>query len=402
MQTNSNLAKVQWRGRSRTGFLIGFSLLIVALPMSFAISLGQTPRQGSTDSANSTIGAIDGLPGPTEARPLNMPNQCLHALMMETIVDDPSVRLSAMQRLDWLKRIKAFGDLRHTEPLERTSLFAGDGDSGPNLIDVRKPAEPAQPVQGWVVVEEKDPLPRNDAAPPPPTAPPQPAPIAQVNADPPHLPSEGPPAVVPPAPPRVPTEGPPAVVQSSQPRVEMPVGDLPPIAINVAAAMNSAPPAAPQVEQPKAGPVQQLPQPRPLNPFDPTQIQFSPLGKTPQPNEKVIQKFDKYVTGFGDPENTLDLVQGRARLLTLSTTPKRIQIADETMVNASLVGTKEITLLGKTVGATTLSLWFPSAEDKTKEVVLHYLVRVFPDPEEYERLKRKYKARRTRNQPDLP
>ena len=193
--------------------------------------------------------------------------------------------------------------------------------------------------------------------------------------------------------PQVPVQAQTPAVQPAERPFEIAQGSLPPVEMKDPGPLTPVAVAVQPAEQPKVGPViPLLPQPRPLNPFDPIQVQYSALGKTPQPDAKVLKKFGQYVTDFGDPENTLDLVQGRTRLMMLTGTPKRIQIADESMVSANLIGTKDITLLGKTVGSTTLSLWFPSVDDKTKEVVLHYLVRVWPDPEEEERLRRKYKA----------
>ena len=73
-------------------------------------------------------------------------------------------------------------------------------------------------------------------------------------------------------------------------------------------------------------------------------------------------------------------------------TPRRVQVSDESVVTAALFGTTELTLLGKSIGTTVLNLWFPSADEKNKEVVLSYLVQVFPDPTEKKRLEAKYRA----------
>jgi pilus assembly protein CpaC len=206
-------------------------------------------------------------------------------------------------------------------------------------------------------------------------------------------------------PPPMPVQSRAALVPPPELVVENAGGNTMPITVTVPTSMEQVQPAPQPFELPKPTPqpfelpkpglhpvdhpkpalvLPQLPPPRRLNPLE--------VGRTPQPDAKELQKFGEYVIGMGDPTNTLDLVQNRARLMILSRTPKRIQIADDTIVTHDLIGTKEITLLGKTVGATTMSLWFPSVDDKNKEVVLHYLVRVHPDPEEIERLRRKYKA----------
>jgi pilus assembly protein CpaC len=145
--------------------------------------------------------------------------------------------------------------------------------------------------------------------------------------------------------------------------------------------------------KPAPEPIDLLPKPRPVAPMDaaqvgplPVEIQPAPLGAAPHPTAKELEEFGKYIKGFGDPTNTLDLIKGRSRLMMLKATPKRIQISDESIASTALFGATELTILGKTQGTTVLNLWFPSAEDKNKDVVLSYLVRVFPDPAEKQRL----------------
>jgi pilus assembly protein CpaC len=140
-----------------------------------------------------------------------------------------------------------------------------------------------------------------------------------------------------------------------------------------------------------------LPPPRSTNgPFGPNQIRMplmdgsQVLGTTPVPDSATIAKFKKYVEKFVDPQNTLDLIKSRVRLIILKETPKRIQMGDESIAVYNLVSPREITMIGRAAGSTVLNLWF--VDDMGKEVVLSYLVRVFPDPEEKERLERIYKA----------
>ena len=49
-------------------------------------------------------------------------------------------------------------------------------------------------------------------------------------------------------------------------------------------------------------------------------------------------------------------------------------------------------IVGNHVGATVLNLWIAAADDKAKEVMLSYLVRVAPDPDAKYRLERAYQA----------
>ena len=116
------------------------------------------------------------------------------------------------------------------------------------------------------------------------------------------------------------------------------------------------------------------------------------LGTTPQPTAEDLKKFGKYVDRLEDPANTLDLVEGRTRLMYLKETPSRTQIADEEIVALNLIDPKQLILIGNGVGTTVLTLWFTDPDDANKEVPLVYLVRVLPDPETKKRLEAAYKA----------
>ncbi len=156
-------------------------------------------------------------------------------------------------------------------------------------------------------------------------------------------------------------------------------------------------PTAAPAEQP---PVQGLPMPRQMvPPFSPEQVRLpllacppGPVGSTPHPSPQTAQKFGNYVQGMIDAEATLELCCGRTRLMILKDTPKRIQIADETIAGYSLISPREVSLLGRTVGVTVLTMWFTCAQDHSREEVLTYHVSVLPDPEFKKRLEGVYKA----------
>ena len=139
--------------------------------------------------------------------------------------------------------------------------------------------------------------------------------------------------------------------------------------------------------------------PRPLIPFGSRQVRLPLLGDPAIAAQGAVapatgvalKHFNKYVHELVDPSNTLDLIQGRSRLLVLKATPKRIQVASSAIITATSDG-KEVSIVGNQVGATVLNVWIASAEDKTKEVVLSYLVRVAPDPDAKNRLERAYQA----------
>ena len=168
------------------------------------------------------------------------------------------------------------------------------------------------------------------------------------------------------------------------PRPPAPVGDQPPAA-------------------PGAAPAQPLP---PIKPdvFAPEQVRLPLLdsgtggksvGSTPTPSPQVQEQFRQYIDRTIDPQNTLDLIQGRPRLLILKQAPVRVQVADENVASYTLIAETEVSVVGNSIGSTVLNLWFADPQKGAPPHVLSYLVRVLPDPEEKQRLERVYQALET-------
>lgn len=145
----------------------------------------------------------------------------------------------------------------------------------------------------------------------------------------------------------------------------------------------------PAKSEPKAT---ELPAPKSVSPFGPDKVRLprlgekGPLGSTPRPTAEDIKELNQFVENVVDPKNTLDVVEGRTRLILLKHTPIQTQIADDTIAQFNLLGPKQLTVLGKKQGTTVLTLWFADPADKTKEKIISYLVRVIPDPEARERM----------------
>jgi len=137
----------------------------------------------------------------------------------------------------------------------------------------------------------------------------------------------------------------------------------------------------------------------PDDPFGPGQHRLSrlagqpgPVGSTPKPTPQVQADFNRYIQEVVDPQNTLDLVVNRTRVIVLKTPVRRIQVTDESVVEKPLLVTPiQVSLTAKRVGSTVLNLYFPDPADPVKEHILSYLVRVTPDPELKERLDNVYK-----------
>jgi pilus assembly protein CpaC len=147
---------------------------------------------------------------------------------------------------------------------------------------------------------------------------------------------------------------------------------------------------------PKAG--QPLPPPKPV-PFGDDRVRLPRLGPpiqgaTPVPTEKDLEEYRQFIDGVVDPRNTLDLIEGRARVILLKATPTRTQIVDQQIADFRLLEPqgRQMTIVGRRPGTTVLNLWFTDPKDKDKEKILSYLIRVLPDPEAKQRRAATYAA----------
>jgi len=154
-------------------------------------------------------------------------------------------------------------------------------------------------------------------------------------------------------------------------------------------------------QQPAVPPTQSVPQPMPSAlPSPPAMTRLSRLGTparlggTPVPTPEELAEYKQFVDRVVDPRNTLDLIEGRARLIVLKAVPTRTQIADDGVAALRQLepqGT-QLTVIGRRTGTTVLNLWFTDPAAPGREKVLSYLVRVLPDPEVKERQEANYKA----------
>lgn len=116
------------------------------------------------------------------------------------------------------------------------------------------------------------------------------------------------------------------------------------------------------------------------------------FGQTPRPDDETLKKYRQYIDSLVDPDNTLELVVGRPRLVVLKQTPLRIQIPNEDIATYTLLSGSEVSVTGVHTGTTLLNIWVKDANAPKGQSVLSYLVRVIPDPEAKSRLERIYKA----------
>ena len=125
------------------------------------------------------------------------------------------------------------------------------------------------------------------------------------------------------------------------------------------------------------------------SPFDPTQFRLPTLGlppglSTPEPTPEIKREYGQFVEREITPENTIQVVVGRAKVIVLREKPRRIYIPDENVAAFQVVTDQQFAVVGKKVGRTVLNLWFPDPRDpsdKNKDRILSYMVVVLPDPE---------------------
>jgi pilus assembly protein CpaC len=153
----------------------------------------------------------------------------------------------------------------------------------------------------------------------------------------------------------------------------------------------------PQVQpNPQAGAANQARPPQdPFAPRSRLSALDAPIGTTPKPDAQTLEKYRTYVDSIQDPDNTLDLVVGRPRILQLKQAPVKIQAVDPNVADIEPIresNNRAFFLLGKQPGTTVIALFFadPAAPDRFR--ILNYLVRVVPDPEAKTRLERVYQA----------
>src|SRR5262245_53190754 len=88
------------------------------------------------------------------------------------------------------------------------------------------------------------------------------------------------------------------------------------------------------------------------------------LGATPVPSAKHLELEREFFAGVVDPQNTLDLIVGRTRVMLLKSTPTRTLVADPAIATFRLLEPdgKQIISVGAQPGITVINLWFADAK----------------------------------------
>ena len=108
---------------------------------------------------------------------------------------------------------------------------------------------------------------------------------------------------------------------------------------------------------------------KPQDPFAPRarlNALDAPIGSTPKPDQKTLDKYRTYVESIDDPDNTLELVIGRPRILQLKQAPVKFQAVDPSVADIEVIKEskdKAFFVLGKQTGTTVIALFFaPSVQ----------------------------------------
>lgn len=155
--------------------------------------------------------------------------------------------------------------------------------------------------------------------------------------------------------------------------------------------IGTAPPAPGSVAPPSVPTAGETPRPIDAapSPFGPSQFRLPTLGlapgmKTPEPTPQVKKAYGKYVEREVIPENTIQVIEGRAKKIKLREKPRRVYVPDESVAGFQLITDQEFAVVGKKQGSTVLDLWFAdpaNPTDTNKDQELEYLVIVVPDVE---------------------
>ncbi len=147
------------------------------------------------------------------------------------------------------------------------------------------------------------------------------------------------------------------------------------------------PPSQPSTAPPAseaARPVQEI-----ASPFDPSQFRLPTLGYPPglglpEPSQETKDEYGRFVAREISPENTIQVVVGRAKVISLRDKPRRIYIPDEKIAAVQMITDQEFSVVGKKTGTTVLDLWFAdpaNPNDPARDRTLSYMVVVLPDIE---------------------
>ncbi|MGC3971054.1 MAG: pilus assembly protein N-terminal domain-containing protein [Pirellulales bacterium] len=128
---------------------------------------------------------------------------------------------------------------------------------------------------------------------------------------------------------------------------------------------------------------------------EPDAVKYRQLPQRPEDMRPLVrERFDAQIASVQEPDVRLDLIRGRSKLITTKQPVVRVSIAEPGVVETVNFSPNEFELIGRTVGETTVTLWFGDAQPAPGKTPLHpnirYLVKVHPDMTEEDVLRTQY------------
>ena len=115
----------------------------------------------------------------------------------------------------------------------------------------------------------------------------------------------------------------------------------------------------------------------------------APEGAPEKPRDKVTdERVDQLVREIHDFDDVMEVVVHRGRLLRFKKAVTRTAIADPGIADIINITPRELQLVGKGEGATTMSIWFESDDPNKEGEVLTYLVNGVQGPERRQQIKK--------------
>lgn len=112
---------------------------------------------------------------------------------------------------------------------------------------------------------------------------------------------------------------------------------------------------------------------------------LSPGFADPVQDIDAQRRANKFVLDRIEPQLTMDLQLGRPIILRLKQAPVRDQVSNPEVLDILTLDKTEFSLVGNKVGSTVLNYWFDSPMHNGEMECISYLVRVYDDPEEFDR-----------------
>lgn len=128
---------------------------------------------------------------------------------------------------------------------------------------------------------------------------------------------------------------------------------------------------------------------------EPDAVKYRNLPQRPEDMRGLVrERFDAQIASVQEPDIRLDLIRGRSKLITTKQPVVRVSIAEPGIVETVNFSPNEFELIGRTIGETTVTLWFGDAQPSDGKTPLHpnirYLVKVHPDMTEEDVLRTQY------------